>query len=143
MTAGDAGRGSDSVRLVVALLAVLCAVPILRSNSYPEEVVTHALSPPPYGVRWLVDIFWIGGSFGTIAVLLALAALAKRWMVLRDLAVAAAGTLIVSGLLVVALGASGGRPHSIESAGYTLSFPVLHIALAIAVATAGLPYLSS
>ena len=135
-------RGSDGVRLVVAGLAVLAAVLVLRSNSHPEDVVTHALSPPPYGVRWLVDIFWIGGSFGTIALLLLLAALAKRWIVLRDLAVAAIGTLVVSGILVVALGASGGRPHSIEFAGYTLSFPVLHVATALAVGTAALPYLS-
>jgi len=135
-------RGSDAARLILAVLAVVCAVLVLRSNSHPEGVITHFLSPPPYGVRWLVALFWIGGSFGTIAFLLLVAGLARRWMVMRDLAAAAAGTLIVSGLLVAALGASGGRPHSIEFYGYTLSFPVLHVALALSVATAGLPYLS-
>ena len=130
------------MRLVLATLAVICAVLVLRSNSHPEDVVTHALSPPPYGVRWLVDIFWIGGSFGTIAVLLMLAVLARRWNVLRDLAVAAAGTLLVSGLLIAALGASGGRPHTVDFAGYTLSFPVSQVALALAVGTAALPYLA-
>ena len=135
-------RGSDAVRLILAALAVLCAVLVLRSNSHPEDVITHVLSPPPYGIRWLVTLFWIGGSFGTIAFLLVTASLAKRWMVVRDLAASAAGTLVVSGVLVLALGASGGRPHSIEFYGYVLSFPVLHVALAITVATAGLPYLS-
>lgn len=135
-------RGSDGVRVIVAALAVLCAVLVLQSNSHPEDVITHFLSPPPYGVRWLVALFWIGGSFGTIAFLLLVAGLARRWMVVRDLAAAAAGTLIVSGLLVAALGASGGRPHSIEFYGYTLSFPVLHVALTLSVATAALPYLS-
>ena len=135
-------RGSDAARLILAVLAVVCAVLVLRSNSHPEGVITHFLSPPPYGVRWLVALFWIGGSFGTIAFLLLVAGLARRWMVMRDLAAAAAGTLIVSGLLVAALGASGGRPHSIEFYGYTLSFPVLHVAVALSVATAGLPYLS-
>jgi undecaprenyl-diphosphatase len=135
-------RGSDAVRLILAALAVLCAVLVLRSNSHPEDVITHVLSPPPYGIRWLVTLFWIGGSFGTIAFLLATASLAKRWLVVRDLAASAAGTLVISGILVLALGASGGRPHSIEFYGYVLSFPVLHVALAISVATAGLPYLS-
>jgi glycosyltransferase 2 family protein len=135
-------RGSDGVRLIVAVLATLCAVLVLRSNSHPEDVITHVLSPPPYGVRWLVTLFWIGGSFGTIGFLLLLASLAKRWTVVRDLAFAAVGTLVVTGLLIVVLGASGGRPHSIEFEGYTLSFPVLHVALAVGVATAGLPYLS-
>jgi glycosyltransferase 2 family protein len=135
-------RGSDGARVILAVLAVLCAVLVLRSNSHPEDVITHVLSPPPFGVRWLVTLFWIGGSFGTIAFLVLMAALAERWEVVRDLAAAAAGTLIVSGLLVLALGASGGRPHSVEFDGYTLSFPVLHVALALSVATAGLPYLS-
>jgi glycosyltransferase 2 family protein len=135
-------RGSDGVRLILASLAVLCAVLVLRSNSHPEDVITHVLSPPPYGIRWLVTLFWIGGSFGTIAFLLLLASVAKRWMVVRDLAASAVGTLAVSGILVLALGASGGRPRSIEFYGYVLSFPVLHVALALSVATAGLPYLS-
>ena len=135
-------RGSDGVRLILASLAVLCAVLVLRSNSHPEDVITHVLSPPPYGIRWLVTLFWIGGSFGTIAFLLVTASLAKRWMVVRDLAASAVGTLVVSRIFVLALGASGGRPHSVEFYGYVLSFPVLHVALALSVATAGLPYLS-
>jgi len=135
-------RGSDGVRVILAVLAVVCAVLVLQSNSHPEGVITHFLSPPPYGVRWLVALFWIGGSFGTIAFLILVAGIARRWMIVRDLAAAAVGTLIVSGLLVAALGASGGRPHSIEFYGYTLSFPVLHVALTLSVATAALPYLS-
>ncbi len=135
-------RGSDGVRLMLAALAVICSVLVLRSNSHPEDVITHALSPPPCGIRWLVTLFWIGGSIGTIAFLLVLASLAKRWMVVRDLAASAVGTLVVSGILVLALGPSGGRPRSIEFYGYVLSFPVLHVALALGVATAGLPYLS-
>ena len=130
------------MRLLVAIFVVVSAVEVLRSNSHPEDVLTHVLSPPPYGVRWLVDAFWIGGSFGTIALLALLTALARRWMVLRDLVVGAAGALVVSGLLVLWLGASGGRPPSISFDGYVLSFPVLHVAVAIGVLTAGLPYLS-
>ena len=78
------------------------------------------LSPPPNGVRWLVAVFWIGGSFGTVAVLLLLAALRRRWDVLRDLALAAAGTLAMSGILVLLLGAAGGRPHTVHFDGYNL-----------------------
>jgi hypothetical protein len=134
-------RGSDGVRLGVAVLATLCAVLALQSNSRPEQVIAGVLSPPPDGVRWLVDVFWIGGSFGTVAVLL-LAAVRRRWDALRDLAIAAGGALAVSGILVLALGAAGGRPHTVSFAGYHLSFPVLHVAVAVGVATAGLPYLA-
>ena len=135
-------RGSDAVRLAVAVLATLCAVLVVQSNSRPEEVVAGVLSPPPNGVRWLVAVFWIGGSFGTVAVLLLLAALRRRWDVLRDLALAAAGTLAMSGILVLLLGAAGGRPHTVHFDGYNLSFPVLHVSVAVGVATVGLPYLA-
>jgi hypothetical protein len=83
-----------------------------------------------------VTLVWTGGSFGTIAFLLVMASLAEPSMVLRDLAAAAVGTLVISGILVIALGASGGRPRSIEFYGYVMSFPVLHVALALSVATA-------
>ncbi len=100
-------RGSDGVRLTVSALATLCAVLVVQSNSRPEEVIARVLSPPPNGVRWLVDVFWIDGSFGTVAVLLLLAALRRRWDVLRDLAVTAAGVLAIGGILVLLLGACG------------------------------------
>jgi glycosyltransferase 2 family protein len=134
-------RGSDGVRLGVAVLATFCAILALQSNSRPEQVIAGAVSPPPNGVRWLVDVFWIGGSFGTVAVLL-LAAVRRRWDALRDLAIAAGGALAVSGILVWVLGAAGGRPPTVSFAGYHLSFPVLHVAVGVGVATAGLPYLA-
>jgi hypothetical protein len=96
-------RGSDGVRLGVAVLATFCAVLALRSNSRPEQLIAGAVSPPPDGLRWLVDVVWIGGSFGTVAVLLLLAAVRRRWDALRDLAIAAGGALAVSGILVLVL----------------------------------------
>jgi hypothetical protein len=126
----------------VAVLATFFAILALQSNSRAEQVIAGAVSPPPDGVRWLVDVFWIGGSFGTVATLLLLAAVRRRWDTLRDLAVAAGGALAVSGILVLVLGAVGGRPHTVSFAGYHLSFPVLHIAVTVGVATAGLPYLA-
>jgi uncharacterized membrane protein YbhN (UPF0104 family) len=135
-------RGSDGVRLGVAVLATFCAVFALQSNSRPEQLIAVAVSPPPDGVRWLVDVFWIGGSLGTLATLLLLAAVRRRWDALRDLAIAAGGALAVSGILVLVLGAEGGRPHTFSFAGYHLSFPVLHVAVGVGVATAGLPYLA-
>src|SRR5215475_55332 len=135
-------RGSDGVRLAVAVLATLCAVLAVQSNSRPEQIIADVLNPPPDGMRWLINVFWIGGSFGTVAVLLLLAAIRRRWDVLRDLAIAAGGALAVSGILVLALGAAGGRPQTLYFAGYNLSFPVLHVAVAVGVATTGLPYLA-
>ncbi len=135
-------RGSDVVRLVVALLAVLCSVLVVRANAHAEQVVEKVLSPPPQGIKWLVDVFWIGGSFGTVAILLLLALVSRRWSILRDLAVAAVGTLAVTGVLILLVGSSAGRPDVQSLAGYSLSFPVLNVAVAVAVAITCLPYLA-
>src|SRR5262249_58582424 len=57
-------RGSDGIRLAVAVLATLCAVLAVQSNSRPEQIVADVLNPPPDGMRWLVNVFWIGGGGG-------------------------------------------------------------------------------
>src|SRR5262249_11988759 len=125
-------RGSDAVRLAVAVLATLCAVLVVQSNSRPEEVVAGVLSPPPNGVRWLVDAFWIGGAFCG----------GGGWVRVAPPPRRAGGALAVSGILVLVLGAAGGRPSTVYFAGYHLSFPVLHVAVAVGVATVALPYLA-
>jgi uncharacterized membrane protein YbhN (UPF0104 family) len=71
-----------------------------------------------------------------------LALLARRWEVARDIGLSAAGTAAVCGILIALLGSRGGRPGGIVIHGYYMSFPVLQIALFMAVATAGLPYLA-
>ena len=48
----------------------------------------------------------------------------------------------MSGILVALLGSRGGRPPGVVLGGYDVSFPVLQIALFMAVATAALPYLA-
>ena len=135
-------RGSDAVRLVLAALAVLCAVLIVRTNPHPEVVIQRVLSPAPDGVRWLVDLVWIFGSFGSIAIVLLLAVAVRGWSGLRDLVISAVGAIAISGVLILTLGSDGGRPYSASLNGYSRSFPVLHIAVAIAVTTAALPYLA-
>jgi uncharacterized protein (TIRG00374 family) len=74
--------------------------------------------------------------------LVVLALVARRWEIARDIGLSAAGTAAVSGILVLLLGSHGGRPSGIVVNGYDLSFPVLQIALFMAVATAALPYLA-
>ena len=141
-------RSSDATRLILASLAVLCSVEIVRANLHPEVTVQRVLGSPPDGVRWLVDVSWIFGSWGTVAIILGLAAAAtgwhgaRGWQGLRDVVASAIGALIVTGVLVLVLGSAAGRPDVASLHGYSRSFPVLHIAIAVAVATAALPYLA-
>jgi glycosyltransferase 2 family protein len=135
-------RGSDGVRLAGAVIALGCCLLLIRFDSRMDRAITEVIHPAPWSIDWLVRVVYEGGSFGVVLVLVALAVLARRWEIARDLAVSAAGAAAVAGILILFLGSRGGRPAGIVIHGYYLSFPVLQIAVFAAVATAGLPYLA-
>jgi glycosyltransferase 2 family protein len=135
-------RGSDGVRAACAVVALVCCVLVIRYDSRVDQAVIAVIHPPPRSITWLVTVVYQAGSYGIGIVLVLLAVIARRWEVARDIAASAAGTAAVSGILVLVLGSHGGRPGGIVIHGYDLSFPVLQIALFMAVATATLPYLA-
>ncbi|MGH3208920.1 MAG: lysylphosphatidylglycerol synthase transmembrane domain-containing protein [Trebonia sp.] len=135
-------RGSDGVRLAVAVAALVCCLLVIRYDSRIDRAITQVIHPPPWSITWLVTVVYEAGSIGLIVLLVALALIARRWTVARDIALSTAGAAALSGILVVLLGGRGGRPAGVVIGGYDLSFPVLQIALFTAVATAALPYLS-
>ena len=135
-------RGSDGLRLAGAILALVCCVLVIRYDSRIDRAITQVIHPPPRSITWLVTVVYDVGAFGVTIVLAGLALLARRWVVARDIALSAAGAAAVSGILILLLGSSGGRPSGIEIRGYSLTFPVLQIALFMAVTTAVLPYLA-
>jgi uncharacterized membrane protein YbhN (UPF0104 family) len=135
-------RGSDGVRLALAVLAVVCCVLVIRYDSRVDGAIAQVLNPPPRSITWLVTVVYQAGSYGVAIVLVLLAVAAGRWVTVRDIALSVAGTAAVSGILVLVLGSRGGRSSGVVIHGYYLSFPVLQIALFTAVATAALPYLA-
>jgi uncharacterized membrane protein YbhN (UPF0104 family) len=135
-------RGTDGVRLACAVLALVCCLLIIRYNSRVDRAIVQVIHPPPWSITWLVTVVYQAGSLGVVIVLVALALIARRWVVARDIGLSAAGAAVVSGILIAVLGSRGGRPAGVVIGGYDLSFPVLRIALFMAVATAALPYLS-
>ena len=135
-------RGSDGARLAGAILALVCCLLVIRFNSRIDQAIVQVINPPPRSITWLVTVVYQAGSLGVAIVLVALALVARRWEIARDIALSVAGTAAVSGILVLLLGSHGGRPSGIVINGYDLSFPVLRIALFMAVTTAALPYLA-
>ncbi len=135
-------RGSDGVRLAIAVLALGCCLLVIRYDSRIDRAITQVIHPPPWSITWLVTVVYQAGSLGVVVVLTGLALLARRWEIARDIALSAAGTAAVCGILIALLGSRGGRPGGIVIAGYYMSFPVLQVALFMAVATAGRPYLA-
>jgi len=134
-------RGSDAVRVVLAVLAVLCCWLVTVTNPASEHSVVHFLDSAPRGVQWLLTLIWVG-CLVVIAALVVAAAVARRLEVLRDVAVAALGAWFVCFGLQQVAGTTGGRPADPSLAGVDLGFPVMRIAVIMAVVTASLPYLS-
>jgi glycosyltransferase 2 family protein len=135
-------RGSDGLRLAAAILALVCCVLIIRYDSRIDRAVIQVIHPPPRSITWLVTVVYDAGAFGVTIAAVLLVLLARRWLVARDIALSAAGTAALSGILVLLLGGRGGRPDGIVIHGYSVTFPVLQIALFMAVAAAALPYLA-
>ena len=135
-------RGSDGARLAGAILALLCCVLIIRYDSRIDRAIVQVVHPPPRSITWLVTVVYDAGAFGVTVILVVLALIARRWVIARDIALSAAVTAAVSGVLTLVLGSNGGRPSGIVIHGYYMRFPVLQIALFMAVTTAALPYLA-
>jgi uncharacterized protein (TIRG00374 family) len=130
------------MRLAAAVLALVCCLLVIHFNSRIDRAIVQVIHPPPRSITWLVTVVYQAGSFGAVIFVVALALLARRWAMARDIGLSAAGAAAVSGVLVLLIGSRGGRPGGIVIHGYYLTFPVLRIALFAAVATAALPYLA-
>ena len=135
-------RASDAVRLGTAVLLVAATIPLIRANTSIELRLAQLLSPPPNGIRWLVSTLWLAGSFGVIALLAVLGLLVPRLLAVRQMAVAGLATLGVCLALDALLGPAGGRPPVSALHGIDASYPVTQLAVALAVALTGLPFLS-
>jgi glycosyltransferase 2 family protein len=135
-------RGSDGARLAGAALALACCILVIRYNSRIDQAVAQVIHPPPRSITWLVTVVYDAGGIGVTILLLAVALIARRWEVARDIALSAVIAAAVSGILTLLLGSNGARPAGIVIHGYYMRFPVLQVALFMAVATAALPYLA-
>jgi glycosyltransferase 2 family protein len=135
-------RGTDGARLASAVLALVCCVLVIRYDSRVDQAIVQVIHPPPRSITWLVTVVYDAGAYGVTIVLVALALVARRWEIARDIGLSAAGTALMTGILILLLGSRGGRPTGIVIDGYYMRFPVLQIALFMAVATAALPYLA-
>ena len=135
-------RASDAFRLALAVVVVLVSIPVMRANSAVELSIVRAVYPPPAAISWLVTtVFWLG-SAGVIVLLVIVGLLVPRLTAVRWMAVAGVLTWGVCALLGVVLGPTAGRPPTDALAGLDTGYPVTQLAVAVAVATTALPYLS-
>ena len=135
-------RASDAVRVGIAVVLVVICVPLAQANTSVEVHVAELLTPPPSGIRWLITALWFVGSIGVTVALVLIGLLVPRLTAVRQMAVAGVAALVVCLLLDALLGPAAGRPPVPDLSGFDPRFPVLQLAIATAVALAGLPYLS-
>jgi uncharacterized protein (TIRG00374 family) len=135
-------RASDVVRVATAALVVVLCIPLAHVNTTVEIGITQLVSPPPTGVRWLITVLWFLGSVGVVVGLVLIGLLVPRLKAVRHMALAALVTLGLCVLIGVVFGAAAGRPPVAELSGFDPRYPTVQLAVAVAVALTGLPYLS-
>lgn len=135
-------RASDAVRVGIAIALVAICVPLADANTSVEIHVTQLITPPPSGIQWLITLIWFVGSVGLTAALVLIGLLVPRLTAIRQMGVAGLATLAICLLLDAVLGPTAGRPPIPDFAGFDPRFPILQLAVATAVALAGMPYLS-
>jgi len=135
-------RASDAFRLLLAIVGVAVSIPVMQANSAAELNLVRFLNPPPPAISWLVtSVFWLG-SAGVVVLLAILGLLVPRLTAVRWMAVAGVVTWGVCLLLAEVLGPAAGRPPLSELAGVNAGYPVIQLAVTIAVTATALPYLS-
>ena len=135
-------RASDAVRVGIAAVLVVICVPLVQANTSVEIHVTELITPPPSGIHWLITALWFLGSIGVIVTMLLVGLLVPRLTAVRQMGVSGLAALLLCLLLEALLGPAAGRPPIPDFAGFNPRFPILQLAVATAVALAGLPYLS-
>ena len=91
------------MRLAAAVVALVCCLLVIRYDSRVDRAITQVIHPPPWSITWLVTVVYQAGSIGVAVGLIALALLARRWEIARDI-----GFLVLAGWLLV-------RPSSLVS----------------------------
>jgi uncharacterized protein (TIRG00374 family) len=135
-------RASDAVRVGTAVAVVAICVPLARANTSIEIHVTELLTPPPTGIRWLITTLWFVGSIGVVVTLVLVGLLVPRLTAVRQMAMAGLAALGTCLLLDLLLGPTAGRQPVPDLSGFDPRYPIIQLAVATAVALAGLPYLS-
>ena len=130
------------MRVGIATVLLVICIPLVEANTSVEIHLTELITPPPSGIRWLITAIWFVGSLGVTAALILLGLLVPRLKAVRQMAAAGVAAVLVCLLLDALLGPAGGRPPIPEFAGFDPRFPIIQLAIATAVALAGLPYLS-
>jgi hypothetical protein len=93
-------------------------------------------------MQWLITAIWFVGSIGVTVALILIGLLVPRLTAVRQMGVAGLAALVICLLLDALVGPAAGRPPIPEFSGFDPRFPILQLAIATAVALAGLPYLS-
>jgi hypothetical protein len=76
----------------------VCCVLVIRYNSRIDRAIIGVIHPPPRSITWLVTVVYQAGSFGVVIVVAALALVARRLIMARDIALSAADMAGVAAL---------------------------------------------
>jgi uncharacterized membrane protein YbhN (UPF0104 family) len=142
---GDGVRrrsATDLVKLLVSIVGVFILGLAMARSNHVQEAISNAMHPPPQGIAWLVRAIWIAGSFGVVLLVIAVVAVARRFEVLRDVAVSVVLSYLACLGIQTLFGVSAGFHPDPCFLNVNVGFPVPFLAMGTAAAFTIRAYLS-
>jgi undecaprenyl-diphosphatase len=138
-------RPRDMVRLGVAVVVMVFLAQHADDVTATEQSIFEFFNSLPDGLESLFVTLYRLGALWAVGLVVAAALLDRRWRLARDLAISGGLAWVVGrilGAIVVEKDTLGGSLDVITRFGDTPSFPLVRLAVVVAVVAAAAPYVS-
>lgn len=138
-------RARDGVRLVAATVILILLARHVRDVTPTEQSIFEFFNSLPNGMASFFTTLYRLGALWAVALVAGAALLDRRWRLARDLALSGAlawGIARAVGILVVEKAGIAKSLEVITRTGDTPTFPLVRLAIVVAVVAAAAPYVS-
>jgi uncharacterized membrane protein YbhN (UPF0104 family)/tRNA A-37 threonylcarbamoyl transferase component Bud32 len=138
-------RTSDRIRVVIALVLMALVIAHQGHENTSEDSLFRLVNGLPDALAPLFEFLYRFGALWAVGLVVVAALVARRWRLARDMAIAGVAAWFLARLIGVVVVGDSGVMQGIEYASRfdeTPSFPVVRLAIIVAVIAVASPYLT-
>ncbi len=138
-------RTSDRIRVAIAIVLVALAIAHQGNETSSEQALFDLINGLPDALSPMFDILYRFGTLWAVGLVVVAALVARRWRLARDMAIAGLAAWFLARLIGVVVVGNSSVMQGIDYArrfDATPSFPLVRLALIVAVIAVASPYLT-